>query len=151
MDSRAVLAVQDFHIRRVGWAVTAVYPNTPDDGAPFAYTIGLTEHGDGQPEFIIAGLHPLISHALLNDMAARTHRGDTFTHAQVITDLIDGYPAILIDGTPTDLLWPGAACARYHTTHIRLRQIVWPDPDSRFPWDPSYAYPEDIQPLIGRP
>ncbi len=32
-----------------------------------------------------------------------------------------------------------------------LQQIVWRDPDGRFPWQPGYTYPLDMQPPIGHP
>ena len=120
------------------------------DGAPFAYTIGLTEHG--HPEFVIAGLRPTISHALLNDMAARVcdHHAQ-FHHGQHVTDLLDGYDAILIYGPITRELYPGTACGRYRQDQVRLRQIVWPDPNGCYPWDCGYQFPKDTQPTLGRP
>jgi hypothetical protein len=28
-------------------------------------------------------------------------------------------------------------------------QLTWPDAQGRFPWDPGYAYPSDVQPRPG--
>jgi len=39
-----LLSRQDEHIDRIGWSVTVVLPTDDDPGAPFAYTVGLTEH-----------------------------------------------------------------------------------------------------------
>jgi hypothetical protein len=144
-----LLALQQAHIDQYGWAVTAVMPTAQDDGAPFAYTAGLTAHG--HPEFVIAGLRPHISHALLNDMAARVHdHGELFHHGQYITDLLHGYEAVLIDGPITGELYPGTACGRYGQDRVRLRQIVWPDPNGRYPWDRDYNLPPGTQPILGR-
>jgi hypothetical protein len=38
-----LLLVQHLQIASVGWAVTAVVPTPEKPGAPFAYTVGLTE------------------------------------------------------------------------------------------------------------
>jgi hypothetical protein len=126
----------------------ALNPTHP--GTPFAYTVGLTAHG--QPELVIAGLDPLIAQALLNDLAARVVEHDTqLAHGQRRHDLIAGYDAVLIDGPVTDDLYPGTAIGRYGADHVRLRQIVWPDRNGRFPREPGYAYPPQAQPLLGRP
>jgi hypothetical protein len=141
---------QDGLIARYGWAVTAVLPTPTDPGTPFAYTVGLTERA--QPELVIAGLDPLIAQALLNDLAQRVVDDHThLTHGQRLPDLIAGYDAVLVDGPITEDLYPGSAIGRYGADRVALRQIVWPDRDGRFPWDPGYAYPPQAQPLIGRP
>jgi hypothetical protein len=147
-----VLRRQGEIIDRVGWAVTAVIP-TPDDtdhAAPFAYTVGLTAHG--HPELVIAGLDPAIAQALLNDLASRVFdKAERFDHAQRIHDLIVDYDAIIIEGSPTERLWPGAAVGRYGAGRVRLQQVVWPDTSGRFPWQDRYAYHPDVQPLLARP
>jgi Domain of unknown function (DUF4262) len=104
-----------------------------------------------RPELVIAGLDPAIAQALLNDLAERVvHRAARFTHGQRITDLIDGYDAVIIDGPITEHLYPGAAIGRYGPDRVRLQQIVWPDPHARFPWEPGYQYPPQAQPLLAR-
>jgi len=145
-----LLRRQDEIIDRVGWAVTMVMPTDDDPGAPFAYTVGLTSWG--QPELVIAGLDPVISQALLNDLARRVYdQAARFTHGQRIGDLLEGYDAVIVDGPATDALYPGTAYARYGTDRVRLQQVVWPDPQGRFPWDAGYQYPPQVQPLLGRP
>ncbi|GIJ08417.1 DUF4262 domain-containing protein [Micromonospora andamanensis] len=135
-------------INEFGWAVTAVLPDLGESG--FAYTVGLTEHD--VPELVIAGLDPLIAQKLLNDMAGRVDsRNERFIHGQRVADLLAGYDAIIVEGPATDALLPRAAYARYGKDRLRLQQIVWPDPHSRFPWDDRYQYPAHVQPLLGRP
>ena len=141
---------QTAHIARYGWAITGVVPDDPTDPVAFAYTVGLT--AIDRPEFIIAGLNHLIAAALLNDIAGRVHHHRAqYTHGQRVDDLLAGYDAYLIDGPPTPDLWPGTALDRYGHHRLRLRQIVWPDPDGHFPWQPDYRYPPYVQPLLGRP
>jgi Domain of unknown function (DUF4262) len=150
-DPDDILRRQQDLITRFGWAVTGVFPTGPDDGYPFAYTVGLTELGGGHPEFVIAGLHHRYSQPLLNDMAGRVRDGHSFTHGQTINDLLHSLDAVLIDGPINADLWPGAAIRRYGADRIRLRQIVWPDRDGHFPWQDGYAIPPGVQPLLGRP
>jgi Domain of unknown function (DUF4262) len=141
----ALLAKQDRDITAVGWAVTGVLPH--GDEAPYAYTIGLTALT--APELVITGLHHDIAHALLNDMAARAHHdGERWRHHDRVADLLAGFDAAVINGTANDLITPGTANARYGAQRVRLQQIVWPDPDSRFPWDAGYRYPPTTQPLL---
>ena len=144
-----IARIQD-HIDRFGWSVTAVVPTYDDPCTPFAYTVGLTEHA--HPELVIAGLDPITSQALLNDVADRVvHRQARFDHGRRLHDLLAGYDAIIIGGVATDALHPGAAHARYGSHRVRLQQIVWPDRDGRFPWQAGYAYPPQVQPLLRQP
>jgi hypothetical protein len=144
----SVFATQTRHIAETGWALTGVVPTDPTDGPPFTYTVGLTTHD--QPELVIAGLDHIVAGTLLNTMADRiVNAGRRHSHGDTVTDLLLGYPAILIDGDNTDILHPGTAIARYGT--VRLRQIVWPDPVGHFPWHHDYRYPAAVQPLIGKP
>ncbi|MFI7208069.1 DUF4262 domain-containing protein [Micromonospora aurantiaca (nom. illeg.)] len=143
---------QEQIIDTTGWAVMHVLPtdDDPDTTAPFAYTVGLTEHD--VPELVIAGLDPHIAQALLNDLARRVHdRAERLTHGQRVTDLLAGYDAVIVEGPATEALHPGAAYARYGTDRVRLQQIVWPDKHGRFPWADGYEYPAHVQPLLGRP
>ncbi|MGI5214847.1 DUF4262 domain-containing protein [Plantactinospora sp. CA-290183] len=147
---------QDQNIDRLGWAVifalTYVFPHPGDTAptAPFAYTVGLTAHEF--PELVITALDAPPSHVLLNDLATRVwDRNERFTHGTRITDLIAGYDAIIVDGEATSIIIPRAANARYGADQVKLQQVVWPDPQGRFPWDLGYGYDQERQPLIGKP
>jgi hypothetical protein len=143
---------QEQIIDTVGWAVMHVLPaaDDPDTTTPFAYTVGLIAHD--YPELLIAGLPPEVAHGLLNDLAGRVYdKADRFTHGQRISDLIADYDAVLVEGAPIDELLPGLAIARYGRDRVRLLQVVWPDPQGRFPWDAGYDFDPHAQPLIARP
>ncbi|WP_433458430.1 DUF4262 domain-containing protein [Micromonospora sp. CA-248212] len=142
---------QEQIIDTIGWAVTHVLPtdDDPDTTTPFAYTVGLTAHH--YPELLIAGLPTEVAHCLLNDLARRVYdTAERFTHGQRVSDLIAGYDAIIIDGSPTDDLVPGMAIVRYGRHQICLQQLVWPDQQGRFPWDSGYSLEPQAQPLIAQ-
>lgn len=148
----AILREQVEIIDRVGWSVVHIYPG-PDDPSTdvaFTYTVGLTAHG--HPELVLAGLPPRIAQALLNDLGLRVFDQATrFTHGERLSDVLAGYDAIIIDGTPTEHLHPGIAFALYGRDKVRLQQLVWPDKDGLFPWESGYGYPPHAQPLITDP
>ncbi len=139
-------------IQQYGWAVVHVLPSDEDpaDAVPFAYTVGLT--AAARPELVIAGLPPDLAHQLLNELAGRVHdEGAHFHHGRHVTDLIVDQDVVILTGAPTPDLWPGAALARYGRERVRLQQLVWPDPESRFPWQAGYSPEEFHQPLIDAP
>ncbi|WIM97239.1 DUF4262 domain-containing protein [Actinoplanes oblitus] len=139
-------------IQQFGWAVVHVLPSDedPPGAVPFAYTVGLT--AGGHPELIIAGLPPDLGHQLLNEVAGRVHEeGARFRHGRRVADLIVDQEVVVLAGSPTAELWPGAALARYGSGRVRLQQLVWPDPEDRFPWQPAYPAEEYRQPLIDAP
>jgi hypothetical protein len=151
-DIDDVMRHQQQIIDRVGWAVMHVLPteDEPDTVTPFAYTVGLTAHG--YPELLVAGLPPEIAHGLLNDLAGRVYdQARRFAHGQRIGDLIAGYDAVIVDGPPRGDLLPGVAIARYGRDQVRLQQVVWPDPQGRFPWQDGYDIDPRAQPLIAHP
>lgn len=104
------------------------------------------------PEFIIAGTDPAASQHLLNDLAKRVvERAQRFTAGQRISDLLDGYDAVLVEGPATGALRPAAAYVRYGKDCVSLQQVVWPDVQGRFPWEPGCTISAQAQPLIGQP
>lgn len=137
-------------IDRQGWAVLTVSPTDDTPHVPFAYTVGLTAHAC--PEIIIAGADSAVSEHLLNDLAKRVvKRADRFTTGQRISDLLDGYDAVLVEGPAVGALRPAAAYVRYGEERVMLQQVVWPDVHGRFPWEPGCILSPQAQPLIGHP
>ncbi len=139
-------------IQQFGWAVVHVLPSDEDpaDAVPFAYTVGLT--ATDRAELIIAGLPPDLSHQLINEVAGRVHdEGVRFRHGRRVSGLIVDQDVVILAGRPTGELWPGAALARYGRERLRLQQLVWPDPEDRFPWQEDYPAEEYCQPLIDAP
>lgn len=132
-------------IEDVGWAVQGVLN---DDGSGFAYTVGLSPAGF--PEIITFGIPMGIAQPILNELAQRMLNGVMLTAGDVLDNVIRDHPVTFIEVTDS-------------TTHLTMAnrlfgwvdgpvwalQLVWPDLDSRFPWDTGYAIDPHVQPLLG--
>lgn len=130
-------------IQRFGWMVQGVGAG---EGEPtFSYTVGL--HQKHRPEVIVFGLPLQVAQPILNDVAGRvSHIGD----GTRLNDVLSGYPVEfveVIDGTGH--LTMANRLARQHgfPTPVPALQLCWPDPDSRFQWEPGFRI--DGIPLLG--
>ncbi|MBB2945504.1 hypothetical protein FB565_005237 [Actinoplanes lutulentus] len=137
-------------IDKYGWTVVHVEPTEedPPETVPFGYTVGLTELG--HPEIAIAGVTLDVTGSLLNEVAWQIrHEGLRLGHGRRLTGLIAGHDLLVVAGEPTDEVFPGSAMYRYGEDRVRLCQLVWPDPDDRFPWQTGYQTADWPQPTIG--
>jgi len=118
-----------------------------DGEAPaFAYSIGLTRT-HGQPELICFGLREEVMHFMINELGERMAGGARFHHGDRISGLIDDYDCIL---RRTDRAryreYLGYALWFNEGDGFDVLQIVWPDKQKRYPWEPDYAAPRGQQP-----
>ncbi|GAA1616177.1 hypothetical protein GCM10009679_20610 [Saccharothrix algeriensis] len=115
------------------------------------YTVGLT--AAGQPELLTVGLAVDVAHHILNDLGESIRAGERrLHHAQVLTDVLDGFDVCVIEADmhlPGRLV-PGMAYEVFGRRNVRLQQIVWPDALHQFPWDSGFDSGL-VQPVIGRP
>lgn len=140
-------------IASVGWDVIHVLPTHGDD-AGFSYTVGLSARR--HPEFLIAGSVPRpAKHSILNTIATRTAEQSTrYSHGQRLGGVLSGYDVVIVEAMPSDPqypvgLRPSVACNLYGDD-VRVQQLVWPDPEGRYPWDAGYDT-RYLQPVIARP
>ena len=141
MNLDKILEVARANIERVGHHVQGVGP-CPDVSPTWAYNVGLTELE--RPEVVIIGVPwPICGHCL-NDLVARA-KTDGWVTDEVLDRVFSGYPAILKDATEHDDYPLAVAHQVYPDREIRVRQLFWPDPQLRFPWDDGYdqaAFPQ---------
>ncbi len=120
-------------IQRHGWAVIGVFPAEGDTGQPFTYTVGLT--AQFLPELVVYGLDQHSAAALLNTVAANMVAAGELKAGDRLTDVLtDGRALAVIDLDPAD----AADLAMVHNiygTVLSARQVIWPDPDGKFPWE----------------
>lgn len=135
-------------IQRSGLLVIAVPPG--DEGEPgFHYTVGLTEYG--YPELVVYGVADEMGHWLLNNLADRVVEGETFSDGDPVSEMLqDNYQPRLWTVTRfKDSL--GVAFDMYGEGNVTARQLVLPDRENRFPWDPGYDGPGGQALLFAHP
>ena len=96
---------------------------------------------------MIVGLRTNVAVSLLNDIAARVRAGQRFKHGQVLHDLVNDFPVVLIEvSEPVGRL--SVANALYGTFGpVAGLQIVFPDAGSRWPWQDGSTLAD--QPVLG--
>lgn len=129
-----------------GWAIVGVFPAAEAEGAPFCYTVGLT--GKGLPELAIYGLDLNTGGGILNGLAQRmVDRGELRGGERLEGELEGGLPLAVIDMGDTSEL---AAVRRFYGAVLAARQIVWPDPQGRMPWE-DWSCSDEAQPINSNP
>jgi uncharacterized protein DUF4262 len=120
-----------------GWFVMKIAED--DRGPGFAYTFGLYEEFK-HPELVLYGLDPGHMHRLLNDAGKRIKAGTRYYQdGDVIHDLLEGYRCAFRSVNPR---WYSKTCTWalwfYQQRSFPVLQLVWPDKNSRFPWDTGF-------------
>jgi hypothetical protein len=129
-------------VERHGFHVVLVPPG--DEGEPaFGFTVGLATTY-GHPELCTIGLDDGeangVMHELLDAAAGIVAEGGRYEDRQVDDQLLVDYPvtfrAVARRHFPTWL----AFLTGFHGGDevFSCLQIVWPDPDRRFPWDEGF-------------
>ncbi len=118
-----------------------------EHGPGWAYTTGLW-HGHRIPELAMFGLDVRLMHTILDDLGRRAVDGQTVAAGQERHD-VASVPVVLKD---VDHRWYeaffGTATGYYRTTRFPFLQVVWPDRDGVFPWQPGGEQLLDLQPQL---
>ncbi|AYV32210.1 hypothetical protein EES41_36245 [Streptomyces sp. ADI95-16] len=121
-------------IRQHGWQVSMV----PADGQGpgWAYTVGLW-HRHRMPELAMFGLDVRLMQTILNDLSQRAVEGQPLEPGQEWHD-VASVPLVL---RPVDYRWYkaffGTAISYYRKPPFPVLQVVWPNRDGAFPWQPG--------------
>lgn len=128
-------------VDRHGWAVQYV----ESDRAPFAYTIGLHEHG--LPELLVTGLLPQPAARLLNGVAAYLMDGGGPLLPGELISAPTGPPLMVVqvDHPDAHLKFAVAICG----PAVQAVQLVWADDDGHRPWCPEFNKGRIRQPVLG--
>jgi hypothetical protein len=135
-------------IERDGWAVIGIQEE--DDMPAYAFTVGM-HHTFGGAELVMFGHQAETATGILNHAGQLMRDGNEFAVGAPVADLLQGFPAVL---APVDARlfreYFGYARWLYRGSNFPMLQLVWPDRESRFPWDAGY--PESLfwrQRLLG--
>jgi hypothetical protein len=119
-------------------------------GEEWAYTVGL-EHSYGHPEVLILGLSHELTQILLHNIASRIMRkGLSFRHGTSHTDVIDGYQCFFQRIAQAEYgEYFAAAEWFYDHTDFEAVQIIWPDVEGIYPWQPGASDDfKRVQPVL---
>lgn len=137
-----VLDVQR-RVKEHGWVVMGIGAG---QGEPsFCYTVGFTamEH----PEVIVFGLAFEIGQTLLNDMGSKIMDGRKYADGEIVDDLVVGYPVTFISVTDSrKLLTMANRLYGKPGKPIAAIQLILPDAEHHWPWDPDSKL---TYPLLG--
>ena len=135
-------------VENVGLHVITV----PEDdvGPGFAFSIGLWENYE-QPEVVVFGLPPEVAIELINGVADDVDDGKRFAHGQQAEGLLQHYPVRFL-AVPRERYaeFLGTASWAYEGDDFPAVQLVWPDKQGRWPWDPGVRDGfREMQPVLG--
>lgn len=126
-------------IEEYGWAIQGVFPTEDHPGPYFDYTVGL--HLKGLPELVIYGLPHQSAAKLLNQLALKQIEEGPLTPGQRLEDeLKNGLDLYTLDATHDHECFQAQYMAKEDITVI---QIVWPDQNNKFPWEPDATVYDD--------
>jgi hypothetical protein len=135
-----------------GWAIQGVFSEPDDHGPAFAYTVGLSGPQFGHPELIVVGLDPRSAQIILNNLGERVRSGRRLHAGQQIVDLLRGgyqVELVTVDDASDDRAPLSVANLLYgNGRSVEALQVVLPDRNHQFPWDPEFA--DGSQPLLGQ-
>jgi hypothetical protein len=125
----------------------------PDENAPgfsvfFSYTAGVWQTFE-QPELIVFGLRPEAAHAILHVAADHIRHGQRYVDGDQADDITRDY-LVHFRAAPTDHpRWPMSVTSAYYGhRNYPVLQLVMPDKDHHWPWepecDPLVAYSQQL-------
>ena len=138
------------NISEFGWHCVNVIE---DDGhPPWSFTIGLFETWD-HPELIVIGRSRATSHEMLKTLATQIEDGDPPNLADREPYPLLGIPCHFLEVNPRYYSdYVGFALWFYRKRQFPLYQIVWPNHEGKYPWDPLVPTSfKEWQPVLGQP
>jgi hypothetical protein len=124
-----------------GWAVQFV----EDDKRPFAYTIGLHDHG--LPELLVYALAPDVATRVLNSIAHMMVDDGAVLAPAMHIDYEDRFLVEVVEVEHPDVHLKFAI--RLCGPDVRALQLVWADARGRFPWESGWGHGRRRQPVLG--
>ncbi len=135
-------------VRRSGWFIEYVggdvcsrpgCPCPPDDGPPFAYTVGL--FGMNHPELLIFDVSPEVAASVLNELGDRVRAGESLLPGVELES--DGWERTII---PEVVPNPGEIAfsangfyRRPDEFSVPVLQLSYTDADGRYPWEKGHT------------
>ncbi len=123
------------NVRAAGWHLTGV--GASGDDPAFVYTVGLG-HRAGHPELLMSGQPLALMAQVLNDVAERVVVGG---HRLAVGTVVEGalawHPLVVDELTPAAADETVRLSSWLHRRPPRALQLVWPDAQGVFGWQPG--------------
>ncbi len=108
-----------------------------------AYTVGLTRLG--HDELLVTGIAPDVAEALLTHVAAYVVQETGLLPGETVEAGPWRLEAVRVPHPDVHL----PTCVALYGAEISAVQLVWADPDGRWPWDPGHGGGAGGQPVLG--
>jgi hypothetical protein len=135
------------NVKRAGWHATGVFGG----GALFMYTTGLT--GGDHPELVITGLPADAAHGVLAAAVDVIRGGTPLVPGRDYEGIAAGFPVRFREVDQDNCTHPLSVTTLYYGKRVPALQLLWPDPEGRFPGepgcDPVMAAVQDIAEVPG--
>lgn len=141
-DAKALADIEEYGLHII--SVTG-----DGDAPPFCYSIGIGK-SLGMPELIVIGIKPALATSMINACYRQMATGVPFTPGARVADLIEGFDCEIGDVAPAHYRrYMGWALWLYEGSSFRALQIIYPDMEGVFPWEPqAHQDFRDWQPLL---
>ena len=119
-----------------GWHVVKIFEQ--EDAPGWAFSIGLF-HTCRHPEIIVFGLDSDLMHSVINSIGDDARSGKRFEVDKHYPNLIEAYSCTFKD--VSKVWYPsflGYAMWFYNGMDFPVLQCIWPDRDSRYPWESNF-------------
>jgi len=123
-------------VAEYGWHVVKVLEK--DETPGWAFSIGLYRNFN-HPEVVVFGLDGDLMHSVINSIGDEIRAGKIFAVDGEYPDLIEAYSCTFKPVSPCwyhDFL--GYANWFYKSQNYPALQCIWPDRNSRYPWEPEF-------------
>jgi hypothetical protein len=131
-----------------GWAISGRHGD--EAAPPWAYSVGMWLSCQ-VPELVLCGLPVENGAAIINAIGARIADGADYCAGDVLDDVCPAPLAL----RPVESSWRSSngllaiSNAFYGMVRPPYLQVVWPDKNGRFPWEPGFQAAFDrMQPLL---
>lgn len=123
-------------VAKFGWHVVGIIV-TGEGEIEYSFSVGLFQTY-AHPEIVVFGLPMKVAHGVIATCVERIEQGAALHPGEVRIDILNHHSAAILEVDKSyysDYL--GSAIGFYGETDFPALQVVWPDREDRFPWDPN--------------
>jgi len=133
-------------VQQSGWHIADAFPDedAPGFSAFYSYTAGLWQTFQ-HPELILFGLRPDAADGVLQLAVNHIRQGQRYVDGEQTDDLTRDYLVHFRAAPTDDPHWPMSVTSAYYGhRNYPVLQVVTPDKDNHWPWEP------DCDPQVAR-